>query len=298
MSSVQIILGILGVMTLAFAVIFLKDIFVTNKDDFKNGRGSFVKSGIIGFVTDFFDTLGIGSFAPTMAAFKISKEDIEDHEIPGTLNVSHTIPVVIEAFIFITAITVAPLTLIVMLAAATIGGFVGAGIVSKLNKDVLKMVVGFALLATGILMLCQQLGLIASLGDGNTATALTGGKLIIGAVCNFILGVLMCAGIGLYAPCMALVYMLGLSPDVAFPIMMGSCAFLMPIASIRFIKEGKYARRPSFAITVCGTVGVLIAAFLVTSMPIKMLTWLVVIVILYTSLSMLIPAFKQRSEKK
>ncbi len=295
MNIVQIVLGALGLMTLIFAILFFKDIFTTNKDDFKNGRGSFVKSGIIGLVTDFFDTLGIGSFAPTMAAFKLAKEDIDDSDIPGTLNVAHTIPVVCEAFIFITAVTVAPVTLVVMIGAASIGAWVGAGIVSKLNKDVLKIVVGIALLATGILMLTQQLGLIASLGTG-TATSLTGSKLIIGAVANFILGVLMCAGIGLYAPCMALVYMLGLSPDVAFPIMMGSCAFLMPIASIRFIKEGKYARRPAFAITVGGVIGVFIAAFIVTSMPIGILTWLVVVVIIYTALSMLIPAFKQKKQ--
>lgn len=297
MSSVHIILGILAIIAIIYAVFFFKDIFSDNKDDFKNGKGSFVKSGIIGLIADFLDTLGIGCFAPTMALFKFTKEDIEVDKMPGTLNVAHTLPVIFEAFVFITAIAVAPLTLIVMIVCATVGAWFGAGIISKLDKNLIKLVVGIALLATGVLMFCQQTGLIASLGTG-TATSLTGSKLIIGGIANFILGVLMCAGIGLYAPCMAVVYFLGLSPDVAFPIMMGSCAFLMPIASIRFIKEGNYARRPSIAITIGGIIGVFIAAFIVTSMPMNILTWLVIVVILYTSLSMLIPYFKERSQAK
>jgi len=97
----------------------------------------------------------------------------------------------------------------------------------------------------------------------------------------------MTAGIGLYAPCMALVYALGLSPQVAFPIMMGSCAFLMPPASIRFIKEGAYNRKAAMAMAIPGIVAVLIAAFIVKSLPLDTLRWLVIFVILYTSAVML-----------
>ncbi len=97
----------------------------------------------------------------------------------------------------------------------------------------------------------------------------------------------MTAGIGLYAPCMALVYALGLSPQVAFPIMMGSCAFLMPPASIRFIKEGAYNRKAAMAMAIPGIVAVLIAAFIVKSLPLDTLRWLVILVILYTATVML-----------
>ena len=111
-------------------------------------------------------------------------------------------------------------------------------------------------------------------------------KLVLGIVGNFILGALMTLGIGLYAPCMALIYFLGMSPAVAFPIMMGSCAFLMPVASMKFVKEGAYNRKASFGIAVGGIVGVFIAAYIVKSLPLNILGWLVIAVIFYTSIVM------------
>jgi len=128
-------------------------------------------------------------------------------------------------------------------------------------------------------------------GWGN-AIGLQSGKLVIAGVVNFFLGALMTAGIGLYAPCMALVFALGMSPQVAFPIMMGSCAFLMPPASIRFIREGAYNRKAAVAMAIPGIIAVLIAAFIVKSLPLDILRWIVIVVILYTSSVMLRAGFK------
>lgn len=279
----NLVLGVLGIFTTGFAVVFGKDL-VKHKDQFEEETSSAI-TGIIGFVVNFFDTLGIGSFAPTTAALRAFKQT-KDKVIPGTLNVSCTIPVVIEAFMFISAIEVEPLTLISMLAAAVVGAVVGAGIVSKLPEKTIQLVMGIALLATALLMFAGQVGWIANLGTGE-AIGLSGIKLIIAIVGNFILGTLMTAGIGLYAPCMALVYMLGMSPRVAFPIMMGSCAFLMPAASIKFVKEGAYNRKASLAITIGGVIGVFIAAYLVKSLPLNILTWLVIVVVTYTGITLL-----------
>ncbi len=279
----NLVLGVLGIFTTGFAVVFGKDL-VKHKDQFEEETSSAI-TGIIGFVVNFFDTLGIGSFAPTTAALRAFKQT-KDKVIPGTLNVSCTIPVVIEAFMFISAIEVEPLTLISMLAAAVVGAVVGAGIVSKLPEKTIQLVMGIALLATALLMFAGQVGWIANLGTGE-AIGLSGTKLIIAIVGNFILGTLMTAGIGLYASCMALVYMLGMSPRVAFPIMMGSCAFLMPAASIKFVKEGAYNRKASLAITIGGVIGVFIAAYLVKSLPLNILTWLVIVVVTYTALTLL-----------
>lgn len=245
-----------------------------------------------GFVTDFFDTLGIGSFAPTVAMMNALKINIPDKLIPGTLNVCHTIPVVFEAFIFTTVIKVDSITLISLLGAAVVGSYVGAGIISKMDERKIQIVMGFALVVTAILMLLAQLGLMP--GGGN-ATGLTGAKLIIGVVGNFILGALMTAGVGLYSPCMAMVYFLGMSPTVAFPIMMGSCALLMPTASVKFIKEGTYAKKTSLFITIGGVIGVFIAANFVSSMPMDILRWVVIIVIAYTSVTMLKKAFAKQT---
>ncbi len=285
---INMVLGVLGVLTLWFAVVFISD-FMKNKDNLET-HNTWGKVLFIGFITDFFDTLGIGSFAPSTALLKGMKQT-QDRLLPGTLNASHTIPVVLEAFIFITVINMDPTTLISMLAAATIGAYVGAGIVSNLPEKKVQKIMAIALFVTACLMLAGQLKLMPGGGD---ATGLTGAKLIIAVVGNFILGALMTAGIGLYAPCMALVYLLGMSPQVAFPIMMGSCAFLMPVASVKFVKEEAIDRRAAMGITIGGTIGVLIAAYLVKSLPITILTWLVIVVIFYTATTML----KSASENK
>ena len=251
------------------------------------------KAGFVGFITNFFDTLGIGSFAPTVALNKFTKMGVKDRELPGLLNVADTLPVMLEAVIFTTVIEVEPLTLISMLVAAALGSYLGAGVIAKMDEVKIQKVMGVALLITAILMICKQLGLIQGGGD---AIGLSGIKLIVAVVGNFIFGALMSAGIGLYAPCMALVYFLGMSPQVAFPIMMGSCATLMPVGSIKFIKEGAYPRKAAFIVALSGAVGVFVAAYLVKSLPMDVLTWLVIAVIFYTSASMLVAANK--SSKK
>ena len=247
------------------------------------------KAGFIGFATNFFDTLGIGSFAPTVALNKFMKMGVRDKELPGLLNVADTLPVMVEAVIFTTVIEVEPITLISMLAAAALGSYLGAGVIAKMDEIKVQKVMGIALLITAIVMVFKQLGLIQGGGD---AIGLTGIRLVIGVVGNFILGALMSAGIGLYAPCMALVYFLGMSPQVAFPIMMGSCATLMPVGSVKFIKEGAYPRKAALIIALSGAVGVYIAATFVSNLPMNILTWLVIAVIFYTSASMLMAANK------
>ncbi len=286
---VKVVFSVLLVLTIYFAAVFFKDYAKTSKEG-NLGNANFLGLGAVGFATNFFDTLGIGSFAPLTALLKFFKLT-PDRTIPGTLNVSCTIPVVVEALIFITVIQVEPVTLFAMLASATVGAFIGAGIVAKLDERKVQIGMGIALIIVALVMLASQLKLMPV---GGVAIGLTGGKLVIAVIANFILGALMTLGIGLYAPCMALVFALGMSPKVAFPIMMGSCAFLMPVASAKFVKEGAYDRKASMAITVFGIVGVLIAAYIVKTLPIKVLTWLVICVIIYTSIVM----FKSATKKK
>jgi len=281
----------LGLFTAWFGFFFVKDYSAASKNSQLEKDTSFIKTAIIGFITNFFDTLGIGSFAPTTTLLRSFKQ-IHDRVLPGTLNVSCTIPVVIEAFIFISVIEVEMLTLVSLIVAAIVGAVVGAGVVAKWDEKKVQVVMGIALLVTAFLMFSGQAGWTKSLGTG-TAIGLTGIKLIIAVVVNFILGALMTAGIGLYAPCMAMIYMMGLSPKVAFPIMMGSCAFLMPPAGVKFIKEGAYNKKASMAITVGGVIGVFIAAYIVKSLPIKILTYLVIVVVLYTAITLLRDSMKK-----
>ena len=293
---VNLVRLIFAVLTIAFLVVLLKDLKHAKETGIlEKEEEGFKKAGVIGFAANFIDALGIGAFAPIVAMSKFAKMKLKNKEIPALLNIGCCIPVMTEAFIFTTTIKVDPTTLVVMLAAAGLGSYVGAGIISKMDEKKVQLVMGVALFITAILMF---LGLpwIDLLPGGGNEIGLSGVKLVIGAVGNFILGSLMTAGIGLYAPCMALVYFLGMSAKVSFPIMMGSCAVLMPVASIRFIKEGNYPRKATLGITIFGVIGVLIATILVKNLPMDIMKVLVVIVIIYTSYSMLAPLFKARKE--
>jgi uncharacterized membrane protein YfcA len=152
---------------------------------------------------------------------------------------------------------------------------------------------GIALLGAAALMLMTQLNVVPGGGD---ALGLTGARLGIGLGGNFVLGILMMLGIGLYAPCMILVSLLGMAPTAAFPIMMGSCAFLMPISSIRFVRTRTYDARAALGLALGGLPAVLIAAYVVQSMSLDAVRWLVVVVVVYTSLNMLMTARTERPE--
>ena len=274
----------LVVLTVWFSIVLIRD-FIKHKNQLEDS--SWLKTSLIGFVVNFFDVLGIGAFAPQTALLKFTRQT-EDKLLPGTLNVANTLPVLIQALIFITSIEVEPLTLILMLLSAAGGAVLGAGLVAQLSERNIRLSMGFALLVTAGFMLARNMDWIKGGGD---AIGLHGGKLAIAIAVNFILGALMTTGVGLYAPCMALVFALGMSPQVAFPIMMGSCAFLMPPASMRFIKEGAYNRKAAVAMAIPGMVAVLIAAFIVKSLPLDILRWVVIVVILYTSAIMLRAAY-------
>ncbi|SET29219.1 Uncharacterized membrane protein YfcA [Natronincola peptidivorans] len=278
----NVILGVLGLFTLWFVIVWVKGI----KEEKAGAPTPHLLA--VGFVTNFFDTLGIGSFAPTTAWFKGAKL-VQDRIIPGTLNVGHTLPVVVMAFIFIQRVEVEPLTLSLMLIAAVAGAFLGADIVSGLPERKVQLGMGIALLVTVGFML---LGMLDLMPVGGEAVGLTGAKLVIAVVVNFILGALMTLGIGLYAPAMALVYALGMSPLVAFPIMMGSCAYLMPAASVKFVKNKAFDMKAALGLAIGGVPAVFVAAYLVTSLPMDVLRWLVVAVIIYTAVTMLRSAAK------
>jgi uncharacterized membrane protein YfcA len=115
---------------------------------------------------------------------------------------------------------------------------------------------------------------------------LSGGRLAVAIAANGVFGALMTLGVGLYAPCMGTVALLGMNPVAAFPIMMGSCAFLMPVASVRFIRAGAFDRRAALGLTIGGVPGVVLAAWLVRSLPLDAVRWLVVVVVLYTAVTM------------
>jgi uncharacterized membrane protein YfcA len=240
----------------------------------------------IGFVTAFFDTLGIGSFATTTAIYKL-RSMVPVKLMPGTLNVGHALSTIAQAFIYTKLVPVDATTLVLMIVAASVGSWVGVGVVVHWPRRKIQIGMGIALMGAAVLMLMTQLNVVPGGGD---ALGLSGTRLWLGLAGNFMLGVLMMLGIGLYAPCMILVSLLGMTPAAAFPIMMGSCAFLMPICSVRFVKTHTYHVQAALGLALGGLPAVLIAAYVFQSLPIYAVRWLVVVVVVYTSLNMLATA--------
>ena len=249
-------------------------------------------SAATGFVANFFDTLGIGSFAPTTTIFR-SFRMVKDEQIPGTLNAGYAIAALFQSFLFIGAVDVEPKTLILMIAAAVLGAFFGAGWFAKWPRRNIQWGMGAALLIAGCLFIYKNLK-----GDpvGGMLIGLSGTTLVLALIGNFVLGVMMTIGVGLYAPCMLLVTMVGMNPTTAFPIMMGSCAFLMPIASARFIKERAVNLPVALGLALSGIPGVWLAYKFFSGLDIAKVRWLVAIVVLYTGIMLLRTALRGRSE--
>jgi uncharacterized membrane protein YfcA len=241
----------------------------------------------LGAVTNFFDTLGIGSFAPTTAYMKLRKMT-PDSYFPAILNAGHALPTVAQALIFITLVQVDPMLLLSCIVAACLGASVGAPIVQKSPVRVVQGVVGIALLIAATLFALGNLDLLPA--GGNALTLPT--PLFIAAVAgHFVMGMLMMFGIGLYAPSLVMLSLLGLNPAAAFPIMMGSCAFLMPISSVRFVQSERIDLRIVIGMALGGIPAVLVAALIVKSLPLEAVRWLVVVVVIYAAALLLRSAF-------
>ena len=236
----------------------------------------------LGFFANFLDTLGVGSFATTTAAFKLGKL-VDDRDIPGTLNVGHSIPTIVEALIYITVIKVELPTLVSMIAAGAFGAFFGARWVSGWSRLTIQRGLAIALLITAAIMMLRQLQFFPPGGD---ALGLTGVALGAAILANAVIGSLASLGIGNYAPCMAVVSLLGMSPTAAFPIMMGSAALILPAAASGFLASKRFDRRTAIALAIGGVPGVLVAALIVKSLPLDAVRWLVVVVLTYTSFMM------------
>jgi uncharacterized membrane protein YfcA len=233
----------------------------------------------LGAVTNFFDTLGIGSFAPTTAYLKL-RGLVPDSFFPATLNVGHCLPTVAQALIFINLVRVDPRLLVACIAAAVAGAVIGAPIVVRLPTRTVQFAIGVALLVAAGLYAATNLGLMPGGGD---ALSLDRGLAIAAVAAHFILGALMTFGIGLYAPSLVLLSLLGLNPTAAFPIMMGACAFLMPVSGLRFLRTDRIDFRVVLGMALGGIPAVLLAAFVVKSLPLQTLRWGVVVVVLYSA---------------
>lgn len=286
-TSLLVLLGIVGI---AFVAFWARSIAAARRAS--PGDPSVRPSPyelLVGFITDFFDTLGIGSFATTTALYR-ARRTIDDRLLPGTLNVGHTLPTIVQAFIYIQVIEVEIKTLVLMIVAAVAGSLLGAPIVARWPRRNIQVGLGLALLVLSGVLIYRQLWVQPTTGT----IGLEGTLLAVGVAANFVLGMLMTIGVGLYAPCLLLVSMLGMNPSTGFPIMMGSCAFLMPAASVPFIRRGSYSPSAALGLTIAGVPAVLIAAYIVKELPLETVKWLVAAVVIYTAITLLRAAARER----
>jgi uncharacterized membrane protein YfcA len=243
---------------------------------------------VIGGVTSFLDTLGIGNYAQITALFKLRGHP-PDELIPGTLNVGNSVGIIFSSALFITTVQVEPVLLMAMVISAGAGAWVGAGIVSRMRRRVIQVLMGVALLLAAVFLTMTNLGIIPPTG---TAMGLTGWRFTVAVVANFVLGALMCVGIGNYAPSMALLAFLGMHPIAAYPIMIASDGMLIPVASLGFLRSGRFAPAVAVGLTLGGIVGTFVAFPLVKTLGehLTLMRWLVTGVIAYAAVAMLLSA--------
>jgi uncharacterized membrane protein YfcA len=241
--------------------------------------------GVIGYVTSFLDTLGIGSYAQITALFKLRGRPA-DELIPGTLNVGSTVPAFLGSLLFFGAVAVEPVLLASMVISSGLGAWVGAGLVSRMRRRSIQMFMGVALLIAAGFFAMTALGVLPPSG---TAMGLSGWRFTVAVLANFVLGALMCIGIGNYAPSMVLLGLLGMHPLAAYPIMIGSDGVLIPVAALGFLRSGRFSHGCALGLTLGGLLGTLCAFPLVKLIGehLTLMRWLVIVVIIYAAVSML-----------
>jgi uncharacterized membrane protein YfcA len=239
----------------------------------------------IGFVANFLDMLGIGSYAQITALFKLRGRPA-DELIPGTLNVGSSVPAFVGSFLFVTTVAVEPVLLACTVASAGAGAWLGAGIVSRMPRRAIQLFMGAALLIAACFFTMTNLGVFPPAGE---AMGLVGWRFVVAVLANFVLGALMCAGIGNYAPSMVVLGLLGMHPIAAYPIMMGSDGVLIPIATLGFLRSNRFSHGSALGLTIGGVLGTLCAVPLVNRIAshLALMRWLVIVVIIYAAVSML-----------
>lgn len=225
------------------------------------------------------DTLGLGSYAIIVALSKAFRL-IDDQLLPGTLNGQAILPTMVESLFFLEVVHVSLLMLVTLLAGACLGAFISGYVVSRLNRQMVRLSMGMAFLLMAVLVLLNQLHLLPIAGD---KTMLATGPLILAFFLMIIAGALPAVGIGIYAPIQIILFLLGVSPLLAFPIMSTACALQVSVTTIPFVYNRHLDLKAAAILGLFGCLGVMIAAPFVAHLKLANLRWLLLIIILYNT---------------
>jgi uncharacterized membrane protein YfcA len=239
----------------------------------------------LGAIVSFFDTLGIGSFAPTAAWLKFRRL-VPDKLLPPTMLVGLTPPAMTESIIFLIllGVMVDPVLLFGSAIAVLLGGLVGAPLVARARVWIVQLVVAIGLILAAAAYAMTNLHLFPG---GGTAAGLSPSLTVAAIAASFGFGVLLNFGVGNYAPTLVMLSLMGMDPRLCFPIMAGGAALMGAGAGARHIHMGTTDLKTVVGLALGGIPAVFVAAFIVKTMPIETLRWLVIVVVLYAAAVML-----------
>ena len=246
----------------------------------------------LGAVVNFFDALGIGSFATTAAWFKFRKM-VPDRLIPPTMVAGLTPPVMVQSIIFLIllGVRVDPVLLVGCALATMLGGIAGAPLVARARVWIVQLTVAVGLTLAAIAYAMTNLHLFPA---GGSAAGLPPLQTLVAIAASFGMGILANFGVGNYAPTLVMLSLMGMDPRLCFPIMATGGSLMGAGASVRHLAIGQVNLRIVLGLAIGGIPAVLVAALLVKEMPIDLLRWLVLVVVLYAAAVMYLAALKSR----
>jgi uncharacterized membrane protein YfcA len=264
---------------LGLAILFFT--FFLARAALAEGAAPKLEAVVLGAVVSFFDTLGIGSFAPTTAWLKFRRL-VPDRLIPPTMLVGLTPPAMTESVIFLIllGVKVDPILLFGCAIAVLLGGLVGAPLVAQARVWIVQLVVAIGLVLAAIAYAMTNLHLFPG---GGTAAGLPLDLTILAIVANFAFGILLNFGVGNYAPTLVTLSLMGMDPRLIFPIMAAGAAVMGAGACVRHIQMGRMDLKVVVGLALGGIPAVLVAAFIVKTMPLELLRWLVIVVVIYAA---------------
>lgn len=243
----------------------------------------------IGAVANFFDALGVGSFAPSTAYLRFRRL-VPDELIPATMIAGYTLPTLVEALVYTGSVAVDPALLVGGLAASALGSVVGVRVASRLPVRAIRLTMGIGLLIAATLYAIAILGLTPG---GGTATGLAPAALVAALAALFVFGVLIHLGVGNFAPTLVLFGLLGLDPRAAFPVMMAGAAFILLAGAFGVLRQRPVNLGMVLGMGLGGVPAVLVAAYIVKSLPLGVLQWGVVAIVVYAGATILTTALRR-----
>ncbi|HAF87268.1 MAG: hypothetical protein CMF38_03765 [Legionellaceae bacterium] len=236
--------------------------------------GKLSLSGILAFIAD---TLGLGSFAVNIALAKLLNT-FKDEELPAVNNGAQVLPGMIESLFFMQAIHVDLTMLTLLIMGTCLGGILGGKLVSRLSKQAIRLAMMSCFALVMLLLLAHQLHWLPSSG---TVMVLHGGPLMVAFIAMIICGILTSVGIGLFVLVQGVLFVLNVSPLVAFPIMTAAGAMQQPLTTWVFLQEGKIPVQKTLVLSLAGCVGVGLALSVFTHLSISGLHSLLFLIVMY-----------------